>query len=121
MTTQGPEISFRDTLMEVSRKVDTLTTLVARHIEQMINHQDGMDRLGRQKDEHEKRIRDLEIQQAQQAISRQQNSSSDAIEERTRSLEISQAANRWIERVVWLGITIAAAIFTAKLTGGTVP
>lgn len=82
--------------------MDTLTTLVARHIEQMINHQDGMDRLGRQKDEHEKRIRDLEIQQA------------------VAKPQVDQA-RLWIERAIWAAVSILVALVTAKLTGGTVP
>lgn len=103
--------SFREALQEVSRKVDTLTALLHTHIEKMLNQQDGMKRLGEKTDALEARTRDIELAQA--AIMPQ------ALEVRTRNIELAQAAitpqahasSRWIESLIW--VIVGAAVTAA--------
>lgn len=102
MTTQDQSISFRDTLMEVSRKVDTLTALLHQHIEKMLSQQEGMKRLGEKVDTLEVRTRHVELVQAE-------------LKPQT------AASSLWIERAIWAAVSILVALVTAKLTGGTVP
>lgn len=102
MTTQDQSISFRDTLMEVSRKVDTLTALLHQHIEKMLSQQEGMKRLGEKVDTLEVRTRHVELVQAEQRPQ-------------------SDMSARWVERAILAAVSILVTLVTVKLTGGTVP
>ena len=61
-------VPFRDVLNRVSEKVDTFAALVHQQLERSVNQQDGMQRLGDQKDDHENRLRVIEIHNAQSSI-----------------------------------------------------